>query len=157
MRLAKAPKIAFSFPRCFTRLRGDLPYKGSLARSFFRGGLKNGVLGINKRVAGRGAGASTAKLCEACDVGGDQQVGKIQLRKDLFDDMNIGRSCLLVLANAPARFTSPPLFSRSCPVEIQYAHGLSLRSVAVGCSLTLLTPCFASCSSLCTEQVFNAH
>ena len=80
MRVAKAPKIAFSFPRCFTRLRGDLPYKGSLARSFFRGGLKNGVLGINKRVAGRGAGASTAKLCEACDVGGDQHADKIQLR-----------------------------------------------------------------------------
>ena len=57
-------------------MRGDLPYKGSLARSFFRGGLKNGVLGINKRVAGRGAGASTAKLCEVCDAGGDQHADK---------------------------------------------------------------------------------
>jgi len=41
----------------------DLPYKGSLSRSFFRGYLKNGVLTWNKRRAGCGAGASTAK-CE---------------------------------------------------------------------------------------------
>ena len=91
------------------------------------------------RGAGHGAGASTAKLCEACDAGGDQQADKIQLRQDLFADMNIGRSCSLVLADATARFTSPPLFSRSCPVEMQYAHGLSRCSVAVGCSGTLLT------------------
>jgi hypothetical protein len=47
-------------------------------------------------------------------TGDDEQSGKIQLRQDLFVDMNIGRSCLLVLAGAPVRFTSPPLFSRCC-------------------------------------------
>ena len=110
MRLAKAPKIAFSFPQCFTRLRGDLPYKGSLARSFFLGGLKKGVLGRNKKGAGRGAGASTAELCEACDAGGDQQAGKIQLRQDLFVDMNIGRSCSSPRAFRPFRSHHLPCF-----------------------------------------------
>ena len=36
-RVAKAPSTAFEFSRRFTRLRRDLPLKGSLARSFFPG------------------------------------------------------------------------------------------------------------------------
>ena len=36
---------AFCFCWGFACLRGDLPYKGSLARSFFLRGLKKGVLG----------------------------------------------------------------------------------------------------------------
>ena len=52
------------------------------------------------------------------------------------------------LADAPTRFTSPPLLFRSCPVEMQYAPGLSRCSGASGCSRPLLTYRFAECSSL---------
>ena len=62
---------------------------------------------------------------------------------------------LLIFTAVKAR--GPPLLSRSCPVEMQYAHGSSRCSVAVGCSGTLLTYRYAECSSLCTEQVSNAQ
>ena len=64
---------------------------------------ENRILTWNKRGAGHGAGASTAKLCEACDVGGDQQADKIQLRQDFFADMKIGRSCSSPRAFRPFR------------------------------------------------------
>ena len=81
---------------------------------------ENRILTWNKRGAGRGAGASTAKLCEACDVGGDKQADKIQLRQDLFADMNIGRDCSSPLHSGSLR--SPPFRS---------AHRLSLVSRSV--------------------------
>ena len=61
------------------------------------------------------------------------------------------RSCSLVLADAPARFTSPRCFS-SVDCWDEDAPGLSRCSGASGCPGPLLTPCFASCSSLLMQK-----
>ena len=84
-------------------MKGDLPYKGSLSRSFFPGMSKKGVLTWNKRGAGHGAGASTAKLCEACESGRRSTGWQNTIAPESFADMKIGRSCSLVLADATAR------------------------------------------------------
>ena len=66
------------------------------------------------------------------------------------------RSCSLVLADAPARFTSPRCFS-SVDWWDEDAPGLSRCSGASGCMGPLLTPCFASCSSLLVILMSNAQ
>jgi len=66
-------------------------------------------------------------------------------RSRLFVSAALRLACAL-LHSAP--LTDSPLFSRSCPVEMQYAHGSSRCSVAVGCPGPLLTYRCAECSSL---------
>ncbi|MDO9034550.1 MAG: hypothetical protein Q7U51_05035 [Methanoregula sp.] len=52
-------------------------------------------------------------LSEACDMGADEQSGKIQLRQDLFADMNIGRDGSFPLHSGSLH--SPPFRSQTFP------------------------------------------
>ena len=65
-------------------------------------GFRPGIRGEPVAEQGR-ARRSCAKRAKA---GGDQQAGKIQLRQDLFVDMNIGQSFSIVIAEDMVRFTS---------------------------------------------------
>ena len=97
----------------------------------------------------RVACASAPKVHEACGAGRRSSPSGSR-------EMKIGRSCSLVLADAPARFTSSRCFS-SVDWWDEDAPGLSHCSGASGCMGPLLAYRFAECSSLLIGHMHNAQ
>ena len=73
---AKGHRIEVNFALYFTPFDVTFAKGSPLLMSFFPGRSEKMGFWPRMRGAGRGAGASTAKLCEACDVGGGDQSGK---------------------------------------------------------------------------------
>ena len=99
--------------------------------------------------------AGPRSMCE-CAAGARSVRSGAAILPQLIGRYEDARSCSLVLAEAPARFTSPCCFS-SVDRADEDAPGLSRCACASGCPGPLLTPCFASCSSLLIGKMHNAQ
>ena len=78
---AKGHRIEANFALCFTPFDVTFGNRIPLLTSFFPWRAEKMDFWPRMRGAGRGAGASTAKLCEACDASGGEQAGKIHIAK----------------------------------------------------------------------------
>jgi hypothetical protein len=74
---AKGHRIDANFALYFTPFDVTFAKGSPLLTSFFPGRSEKMGFWQGMRGAGRGAEASTAKLCEACDAGCDDQSGTI--------------------------------------------------------------------------------
>jgi hypothetical protein len=73
----KGHRIDANFALYFIPFVVTFAKESPLLTSFFPGRSEKMGFWHGMRGAGRGAGASTEKLCEACDAGGGDRSGKI--------------------------------------------------------------------------------